>query len=110
MSEHLHNLIFGLAAAFVLPALAFALGVMWSKLVGGWQYPKFRKWWTTFCLLMPFVAFGMMTNRMAEDRFEGLRASWSIEPSMVVLTIVLAVLLSAAVVVAMIRLWRPSQS
>ena|ERR1035441_4533283 len=109
MSEHIDNLVFGLVAAFVVPGITFALGMGWSKLIGGW-HSKFRKWWTTFCLFIPFVAFGMMTKRMSEDRFEGLRASWSAEPLMLLLVIGLAVLLSAIVVLAIVRLWRTSQS
>jgi len=110
MSDHLHNLIFGLAAAFVLPVIGFAVGVVFSKVIGGWRDSRIRRWWTTFCLAMPFVFLGMMTKRMAEDHFEGLRASWSVEPFVLVLIIGLAALLSAVVVVAMIRLWRTSQS
>ncbi|MGO9209170.1 MAG: hypothetical protein ACLPXM_17110 [Terriglobales bacterium] len=110
MSEHLHNLIFGLAAAFVLPAICFLLGMIWSKLIGGPQDLKFRRWWTTFCLALPFVFLAMMIKRMAADHFEGLQASWFAEPFLLLLVIGLAVLLSAVVVVAMIRLWHTSQS
>jgi hypothetical protein len=110
MSEHLHNLTFGLAVAFILPAIGFAVGVVFSKFIGGWRDFNIRRWWTTFCLLLPFVFLGMMINRMAEDHFEGLRASWAIEPYMLVLMIVLTVLLGGAAVVTMIRLWRPSKS
>jgi|ERR1700680_974761 len=110
MSEHLHNLIFGFAAAFVLPAVAFALGMAWSKLIGGWQDSKFRTWWTTFCLSMPFVFLGMMTKRMAEDGFDGLRASWSAEPLTLLLIIGVATLLSAGALIAMVRLWRAPPS
>jgi hypothetical protein len=110
MSEHLQNLIFGLAAAFVMPILAFVLGMAWSKLVRGWGDSKFRRWWTTFCLLMPFIAFGMMAKRMSEDHFEGLRASWSVEPLLLVLTIGITALLSAFAVVAIVRVWRTSRS
>ncbi len=110
MDEHLNNLIFGLAVAFMLPALTFALGMIWSKLVGGWQDPKFRKWWTTFCLLMPFAAFGMMTKRMAEDHFQNLRASWSTSPVAMILVVGLALFLSVVAVVMIVRLWRHSPS
>jgi hypothetical protein len=110
MSEHLNNLIFGLVAAFVMPVLAFVLGMTWSKLIGGWSDSKFRRWWTTFCLLMPFIAFGMMAKRMSEDHFEGLRASWSVEPFLLLLTIAITVLLSAVTVVAIVRVWRTSRS
>jgi hypothetical protein len=109
MSEHLHNLIFGLVAAFVMPVLTFLLGMTWSKLIGGWSDSKFRRWWTTFCLLGPFIAFGMMAKRMSEDHFEGLRASWSVEPFLLLLTLGLTALLSAAVIVAIVRLWRASR-
>jgi hypothetical protein len=33
MSEHFHNLIFGLAAAFVLPVVGFAVGMVFSKII-----------------------------------------------------------------------------
>ena len=61
--------------------------MFWSKLIDGWRDTKCRKWWKTFCLLMPFlltitnlIFFGMMVRRMAEDNFVGLRAVWSSEP------------------------------
>ena len=110
MSEHLHNLIFGLAAAFVLPAICFLLGMIWSKLIGGWQDLKFRRWWTTFCLALPFVFLAMMTKRMAADNFEALRRVWSAEPFHLITITTVAALLSVIVVVAMVRLWRTSQS
>jgi hypothetical protein len=110
MSGHLHNLIFGLAAAFVLPLVGFAVGMVFSKVIGGWQDSNIRRWWTTFCLVMPFVFLGMMTKRMAEDGFEGLRASWSADPLILFLIIAVAALLSASVVIAIVRLWCTSQS
>lgn len=110
MSEHLYNLIFGLAVAFVVPAVCFLLGMFWSKLIGGWRDTKSRKWWTTFCLLMPFIAFGMMVRRMAEDNFVGLRAVWSSEPIQLITVTAFAMLLSTALIVAVLRLWRTSRS
>ena len=110
MSEQLYNLIFGLAGAFVVPAICFLLGMSWSKLIRGWQDPKFRKWWTTFCLAMPFAAFGMMIKTMSEDNFENLRELWSTEPFAMVTTIGVAMLLSSFLIVAVVRLWRSPQS
>lgn len=110
MSEHLQNLIFGISVSFIVPVVTFALGMAWSKLIGGWQDLKFRKWWTTFCLLIPLAGFGMMTKRMAQDNFEGLRAMWSAEPFHLVIITVVVVLLSMIVVVALFRLWRTPHS
>src|SRR5262249_23210011 len=62
-----------------------------------------------FCQLMPFVAFGMMTKRMAEDHFEGLRELWSAEPLPLTLLFGLTFLLSGIAIAAMIRLWRKPQ-
>jgi hypothetical protein len=110
MSEQLYNLIFGLAAAFVVPAICFLLGMSWSKLIRGWQDPKFRRWWTTFCLALPFVFFGMMIKRMSEENFENLRELWPTEPSALVTTIGVAMLLSSVLIVAVVRPWRSQQS
>jgi hypothetical protein len=107
MSEQLYRLIFGLAAALVLPAICFLLGMSWSKLIRGWQDLKFRKWWTTFCLAMPFAAFGMMIRRMSEENFENLRELWSTEPFALVTITAVAVILSVVMILAIVRLWRP---
>lgn len=111
MSEQLYNLILGLAAAFVVPAICFLLGMSWSKLIRGWQdNPKFRRWWTTFCLAMPFAAFAMMIKRMSEEGFENLRDLWSTEPFALVTTIGITTLLSSGLILAVVRLWRSQQS
>ena len=110
MSEHLRNLILGVGAAFVLPVITFVLGMAWSKLIGGWQDTKFRKWWTTFCLLMPFIGFGMMVSRLAEDNFAALRAVWSSEPLQLITITAIAMSLSTSLIFAALRLWRTSQS
>jgi len=59
MSEHLHNLIFGVATAFLLPAFGFVLGMVFSKLVGGWRDGKIRKWWTSFAWYCPTYSLGL---------------------------------------------------
>jgi hypothetical protein len=110
LSDHLYNLIFGLAVAFVVPAICFLLGMFWSKLIGGWGDTKFRKWWTTFCLLMPFIFFGIVVRRMAEDNFVGLRAVWSSEPIQLITVTAFAILLSTTFIFAVLRLWRMSRS
>ena len=106
MSEGINNLIFGVAAAFVVPAVTFILGVTWSRLVGGWKDRKFRRWWTIFCLAMPFIALGMMGKRMAEDNFQGIRAVWSTEPLHVVVIAGVVIGLSITVAIALVRVWR----
>src|SRR5215472_11232666 len=94
VSDHFRNLLFGFAVALVIPAICFVLGVAWSRLIGGWGDTKFRKWWTTFCLLMPFIAFGMMVRRMAEDRFEAVRLVWAAEPFHLIAIVVIAAVIS----------------
>ena len=106
MSEQLYNLIFGIAAAFIVPAICFLLGMSWSKLIRGWRDPKFRKWWTTFCLAMPFAAFGMMVKIMSEENFATLRELWSTERLALVTTLGVSMLLSSLLIVAIVRLWR----
>jgi|SRR5579862_2077965 len=110
MSEHLSNLTIDVAAAFVLPIICFLLGVAWSKLIGGWRDNKSRKWWTTFCLVMPFLFLAMLTKIMAESDFESLRAIWSIHPILLLLLLGLTTTLSAILVVAIVRLWRTPRS
>ena len=83
--------------------------MFWSK-IGGRCDTKFRKWWTTFCLLMPFIAFGMMVRRMTEDNFVGLRAVWSSEPIQLISVLAFTMLLSATLIFAVLRLWRTSRS
>ncbi len=109
MSSHVNNLIFGIAAAFILSAICFVLGMSWSKLVGGWGDTKFRKWWTTFCVLLPFAFFGMMAKRMAEDHFTALRSVWFAEPFQLVVIIGVTVLLSTGLIIAVVQLWRTPQ-
>jgi hypothetical protein len=106
MNDHFSNLLLGIAIAVVLPAICFVLGMSWSKLIGGWQDKKFRKWWTTACLLMPFLMFGFMVSRMAEDRFEGVRFLWSSEPAHVISLAFLGALVMIASVVGVLRVWR----
>jgi hypothetical protein len=59
---------------------------------------------------MPFIAFGMMVRRMAEDNFVGLRAVWSSEPIQLITVAAFAMLLSTALIFAVLRLWRTSRS
>jgi hypothetical protein len=107
--EHIHNLICGLAVAFVIPAVTFAFGWLWSNAIGGWRGDsKWRRWWTTFCLAMPFICFGMILQRMAEDQFEGLRESWSSEPFALLVVAALTLLLSATDIFGIWWLWRRS--
>jgi len=108
ISEHLHNLIFGLATAFVLPIVGFVLGMIFSRILGGWRVAKIRRWWTIFCLSMPFVFLGMMITRMAEDHFEGIRSSWSAEPKLLLIIIAFGVLLSTTTMLALLRAWHRS--
>jgi hypothetical protein len=110
MDDRFRNLLFGIAIALVLPAICFALGMSWSKLIGGWQDHKFRKWWGTTCLLMPFLMFGFMVRRMAEDRFEAVRMLWSGGPSQIIFLALVAVLTMIASVVGVLHLWRSSRN
>ena len=109
MEEHVNNLVFGLATAFLLPGICFLLGMAWSKAIGGWRDLKFRRWWTTFCLILPFVFMGMMTKRMAEDGFEGLREVWTTDPFQFMAVSVLALALSIVAVGVIIRVWHSSR-
>lgn len=109
MSDHLNNLIFGLAVAFALPAACFVLGMMWSKAIGGWGDLKFKRWWATFCLALPFLFLGMMTKRIAEDNFQTLREVWAAEPLQLVTLSVLAIVLSIVAIVGIMRVWHSSR-
>lgn len=103
MSEHLHSLIFGIAVSFIMPAIGFTVGVVYTKVMGGWRYRKIRKWWSIFCLLMPFCSLALVTKAMAEDRFEGLWASWHAEPIQLVSILGLTALLSVVCMIAIVR-------
>ena len=105
MDDHLRALIFGLSAALLLPLLCFLLGMGWSKLIGGWQDSKFRRWWTTICLLMPFLFVGMMLHRMGDDNFQGIRSAWLASPVAVALIGISAALVSIALVFQVLRIW-----
>ena len=109
MNEHLSTLLFGLSVAFILPAVCFLLGMSRSKLVGGWQDSKFRKWWTTICLSMPFLFLGMMALRMREDGFQGMRIAWSVNPLPVAIVALFVALVSIVLVSRILHLWHISR-
>jgi hypothetical protein len=110
MSDHLQNLFFGVITAFVLPAICFTLGMIWSRLIGGGRDLKFRRWWVIFCLLLPFAFLAMMISRLAEDKFEAIRIVWFTERMRFIALSSIALLLSIASILATVRICSKSDS
>lgn len=93
-----------LAFAFLLPAVLFVMGVIWSKMVGGWRNATLRKGWITVCLAFPIVFLGMIVK----FGFASLRAVWLQSPflSSVAYTF-FGIVVPALLIAATIRLWHP---
>jgi hypothetical protein len=106
MSNHVDSLAFGLMVALVFPIIVYGIGVLWSKLIGGWRNPNIQRWWTTFCLAMPFVFLGMMATRMAEDNFDSLRVLWGDDRPILIAAIAIVALAVVVLVLAIKRVWR----
>ena len=104
MQTDLAKFVAALAAAFAIPLLTFLLGVVWSKFVGGWRSPRIGKGWATACLAMPIVILAMILR----FGYESLRTLWAGSPVVFsFLYLVVGLLIPAALIVSIVRLWRP---
>ena len=106
MTENTYKLIFGVAFAFLFPAVVFGVGLLWNKLTGGWQNKKLRNGWITFCLILPFIALGMMCHRMSEDGFYRIRTAWDSNPLFLMILSAVVLLLALALLFSLMKLWR----
>jgi len=106
MNENTCKLTFGVAFAFLFAVVVFGVGVFWNKLTGGWQNKKLRNGWITFCLVLPFIALGMMWFRMSEDRFYEIRTVWDSSPFLLIVFGAVVLLLGSILLFSLVRLWR----
>ncbi len=101
METDLSKLIYGLTFAFVSPIVCYGTGMAWNKVVGAPE--KVNRVWTSFCLLLPIVLLGMLVQL----GFDLLRRLWAGSPYLLsFLTLVCGVLAPAALIAAVVRLWR----
>jgi hypothetical protein len=103
MHTDISKLEFGVAAAFIIPVVAYAIGRAWNSAVGG-SFPKLNRVWATFCLLMPIVALGMMVRA----GFETVRSVW-IESPLVATTayFFIGIVAPLGLIYLVLHLWRP---
>ncbi|MGB9073198.1 MAG: hypothetical protein WCC22_11070 [Terriglobales bacterium] len=95
------NLIFALAFTFVFPIVVYLTGMAWNKIVGA--PPKGNKIWASVCLLLPIVLLGMLV----QVGFDTLRRLWVASPYLLsFLTLAFGMLAPAALIAAIVRLWR----
>ncbi len=103
MKTDASKLAFGLAVAFILPAIGFLVGMVWDRMVGGWQVPNIRRGWTTFCLILPIVFLAMMVR----FGFYTLRALWLGSPFLFsVIFVFFGVLVPTGLIFVSIHIWR----
>jgi len=95
------KLLFALVFAFISPIVCYAAGMVWNKAVGA--PAKVNRVWTSFCLLLPIVLLVMLV----QVGFDTVRRVWITSPYFLsILAIVCGVLAPAALIAAIVRLWR----
>ena len=103
LDSDLSKLSFGIAVAFVLPMLAYAIGAVWNTVVGGARNPKIRNGWKAACLLMPVAFLAMIVQLDGE----GFRNLWSNSPAVLVAIVaVFFVLAPIWLICRAVRFWR----
>jgi biotin transporter BioY len=99
METDIHKLEVCLGFAYGFPIVVYLTGMAWNKMVGA--PVKVNKAWATFCLALPVVALGMLV------RLDTLQRTWTTSPyAVLVMGIVFAVFAPAALILAIVRLWR----
>jgi hypothetical protein len=99
METDIHKLGISLAFAFGFPIVVYMTGMTWNKVVGA--PPKVNRAWASFCLALPIVALGMLVQPSI------LRRLWSTSPYfLLLLGVVFGVGAPAALIAAIVRLWR----
>jgi hypothetical protein len=108
-NEHFNKLLIATAFAFLVPAIAYLVGLLWSGCVerffGGPVETKSLKVWATICISLPIVLLAGIVH----VGFEDLCNWWHESPliaSMVFLVVFIAVPL--LLVRTIIALWRRS--
>jgi hypothetical protein len=108
MRTEISKLEFSLAAAFVLPAIAYVIGATWNKLVGSalqvGSDSQINKAWATFCLLGPIICIGMIVKL----GFETIRSVWVESPfAASAAYLFFGVVVPTGLIYLIVRLWRP---
>lgn len=110
-SEHIYKLALVLAVMLGGSGITYLIGRMWSNVVarvfGVPPNARNRKVWATFCLGLPILVMAAIVR----DNYGELRDWLSQSPVIASVGVLLVLLLVfAALVGAIIRLWRPAVS
>jgi len=108
-NENIHKLAILLVFAFIVPAIGYLAGVMWSnsvaKIFGVPPNPKLRKLAVTFFLGLPVFTLATFVRFDYED----LWAWWNQSRYGVsILGLVLLVFLPGLLIRAIVKVWRPN--
>ncbi len=109
MQTDLSKVALALAAAFLLPAIGYLVGITWNTAVNRTfgvsdQNHGMSKVWTTVYLLMPIAILGVMVK----SHFDLIERLWRDSPLVTSIAYLLVgILVPAGLIAVIVRLWRP---
>jgi len=96
----LYKLGLAIATAFIMPAVAYVVGLGWMTLTRLWEV---ERTWRMICVLLPIFVFGMMLA----VRFDIIRGAWEQSPALAsIIYVVVGIGTPCALIPIALRLWR----